>query len=152
MALVRSTPTYISVPLKKNNAMTGKVQAPSRDKTKQRGVVQAPPIYNNLNPLTSTLVSCPLSALGQSKLNHVVKVAKQLLATYPMAVVLSLFQLAFLLSNVWTSYKTLKPPPTSRRRDSPSARAISARKRELKSCLAVWIVWVRPNHEIPDFN
>ncbi|KAF8309357.1 hypothetical protein DL93DRAFT_2042783, partial [Clavulina sp. PMI_390] len=59
-----------------------------------------------------------------------------------MALLHSTFHLIFLLSNVWTSYKTLKPPPLSKRREGPSQKALATRKRELKSCLAVWIVWV----------
>ena len=59
-----------------------------------------------------------------------------------MALALPLVQLMLLLSNVWATYKTLKPLPKSRKGSAPSVRAAAARKRELKSCLAVWIVWV----------
>jgi len=59
-----------------------------------------------------------------------------------MAFALFLVQLMLLLSNVWATYKTLKPLPKSKRGSAPPVRAVAVRKRELKSCLAVWIVWV----------
>ena len=56
-----------------------------------------------------------------------------------------ILRLAMLFLNVYDSYKTLKfPPPSSRRNDGlPSVRAMTQRKRDMKGCLAVWIVWVR---------
>ncbi|KAG2013023.1 hypothetical protein CC2G_009961 [Coprinopsis cinerea AmutBmut pab1-1] len=47
-----------------------------------------------------------------------------------------------LFMNIYDTYKTLKPPPPSTRDPSrPSVRAATQRKRDLKGCLAVWIVW-----------
>ncbi|EAU82705.2 hypothetical protein CC1G_08862 [Coprinopsis cinerea okayama7 len=49
---------------------------------------------------------------------------------------------AMLFMNIYDTYKTLKPPPPSTRDPSrPSVRAATQRKRDLKGCLAVWIVW-----------
>ena len=45
--------------------------------------------------------------------------------------------------NVFETFKTMKPPmPSARRGGQPSVRAITQRKRDMKGCLAVWIVWV----------
>lgn len=64
-----------------------------------------------------------------------------------MAVVLPALRLSFLLLNLYGTFKTMKPPPISQRStrngQGPSARAMQLRKRELKSRLAVWVVWVR---------
>ncbi|TFK29024.1 hypothetical protein FA15DRAFT_664677 [Coprinopsis marcescibilis] len=47
-----------------------------------------------------------------------------------------------LFMNVYESYKTLKPPPPSTRNPTrPSVRAATQRKRDLKGCMAIWIVW-----------
>ncbi|KAG6854454.1 hypothetical protein C0991_006533 [Blastosporella zonata] len=47
-----------------------------------------------------------------------------------------------LFLNIYESYKTLrKPPPSSRSGGRPSQRALTQRKRDMKGCLAVWIVW-----------
>ncbi|KAH6914595.1 hypothetical protein BKA70DRAFT_1140796 [Coprinopsis sp. MPI-PUGE-AT-0042] len=49
---------------------------------------------------------------------------------------------AMLFMNIYDSYKTLKPPPPSSRDPTrPSVRAMTQRKRDLKGCLAVWIVF-----------
>ncbi|KAF8341430.1 uncharacterized protein EI90DRAFT_2881623, partial [Cantharellus anzutake] len=58
-----------------------------------------------------------------------------------MGLYLGLIRLAIVLSNVYWSFKSLKPPRLSRRGDAPTARAIAARKREIKACLSVWIIW-----------
>jgi hypothetical protein len=62
-----------------------------------------------------------------------------------MPLFVPILRLAMLFLNVYDSYKTLKfPPPSSRRNDGlPSVRAMTQRKRDMKGCLAVWIVWVR---------
>ena len=45
--------------------------------------------------------------------------------------------------NIYDSYKTLKDPVSSSRNGGlPIVRAISQRKRDIKGCLAVWVVWV----------
>jgi receptor expression-enhancing protein 5/6 len=44
--------------------------------------------------------------------------------------------------NVYVTYKTLKmPPPSSRNGGKPSIRAMSQRKRDMKGCMTIWIVW-----------
>lgn len=65
--------------------------------------------------------------------------------TPTMPLFVPVLRLAMLFLNVYDSYKTLKfPPPSSRRNDGlPSVRAMTQRKRDMKGCLAVWIVWVR---------
>ncbi|PBK93877.1 hypothetical protein ARMGADRAFT_902046, partial [Armillaria gallica] len=49
-----------------------------------------------------------------------------------------------LFQNTFDTFKTLKLPPPSRSSRNgglPSARAMQQRKRDMKGCLAVWIVW-----------
>ncbi|KAK0207025.1 hypothetical protein DFS33DRAFT_1318531 [Desarmillaria ectypa] len=49
-----------------------------------------------------------------------------------------------LFQNTFDTFKTLKLPPPSRSSRNgglPSARALQQRKRDMKGCLAVWIVW-----------
>lgn len=60
-----------------------------------------------------------------------------------MAVFVRVLRLAMLFFNVYDSYKVLKiPPPSAQNKGRPSLRAMSQRKRDMKGCLAVWIVWV----------
>ncbi|KAF5322644.1 hypothetical protein D9619_000241 [Psilocybe cf. subviscida] len=60
-----------------------------------------------------------------------------------MALFVPILRLLLLFLNVYDSFKTLKaPPPSSRNAGRPSVRALSQRKRDMKGCLAVWIVWV----------
>ncbi|KDR84264.1 hypothetical protein GALMADRAFT_236970 [Galerina marginata CBS 339.88] len=59
-----------------------------------------------------------------------------------MPLFVPILRLLMLFLNVYDSYKTLKDPPTSSRNGGrPSVRAVSQRKRDMKGCLAVWIVW-----------
>ncbi|KZT29362.1 hypothetical protein NEOLEDRAFT_1160504 [Neolentinus lepideus HHB14362 ss-1] len=59
-----------------------------------------------------------------------------------MPVVVPILRLSVLFLNVWETYKAYKPPrPSSRNNGKPSARAMTQRKRNMKGCLAVWIVW-----------
>ncbi|GLB34207.1 putative TB2/DP1, HVA22 family protein [Lyophyllum shimeji] len=59
-----------------------------------------------------------------------------------MPLVVPVLRLAMLFLNVYESYKTLKtPPPSARNEGRPSQRALTQRKRDMKGCLAVWIVW-----------
>jgi len=63
-----------------------------------------------------------------------------------MAVFVRVFRLAIVFFNVYDSYKILKLPPSSvSNKGRPSLRAMSQRKRGMKGCLAVWIVWVSGN-------
>ncbi|KAF9527958.1 hypothetical protein CPB83DRAFT_883775 [Crepidotus variabilis] len=60
-----------------------------------------------------------------------------------MALFVPILRLLMLFLNVYESYKTLKPPmPSSRDPSRPSVRALTQRKRDMKGCLAVWLVWV----------
>ncbi|PPQ69893.1 hypothetical protein CVT26_014156 [Gymnopilus dilepis] len=59
-----------------------------------------------------------------------------------MPLFVPVLRLLMLFLNVYDSYKTLKePPPSARNAGRPSVRAMSQRKRDMKGCLAVWIVW-----------
>jgi hypothetical protein len=60
-----------------------------------------------------------------------------------MPLVVPILRLSMLFLNVFETFKTMKPPTASARRGGqPSVRAITQRKRNMKGCLAVWIVWV----------
>ncbi|KAJ7506570.1 hypothetical protein B0H11DRAFT_2219268 [Mycena galericulata] len=59
-----------------------------------------------------------------------------------MALVVPILRLLMLLLNIYETFKVLKPPRLSRRNSGqPTVRALSQRKRTMKGCLAVWIVW-----------
>ncbi|RDB19929.1 hypothetical protein Hypma_012948 [Hypsizygus marmoreus] len=59
-----------------------------------------------------------------------------------MPLVVPILRLVMLFFNMYESYKTLKtPPPSTRNGGRPSQRALTQRKRDMKGCLAVWIVW-----------
>ncbi|EGN92033.1 hypothetical protein SERLA73DRAFT_26889, partial [Serpula lacrymans var. lacrymans S7.3] len=59
-----------------------------------------------------------------------------------MPLVVPALRLFMLFLNVYETFKTLKTPPASARRGGkPSVRAMTQRKRNLKGCLAIWIVW-----------
>lgn len=61
-----------------------------------------------------------------------------------MAIFVPALRLVMLFLNVYDSYKTLKPPqPSVRDPTRPSVRAMTQRKRDMKGCLAVWVVFVR---------
>lgn len=64
-----------------------------------------------------------------------------------MSLIVPIFRLAYVLSNVFETFKTLRPaPPSARNYGQPSLRALSQRKRAMKGCMAVWLCWVRPFH------
>ncbi|KDQ64222.1 hypothetical protein JAAARDRAFT_95625, partial [Jaapia argillacea MUCL 33604] len=59
-----------------------------------------------------------------------------------MPVVVPILRLSLLFLNVYETFKTVRLPPPSRRNGGrPSIRAMTQRKRDMKGCLAVWIVW-----------
>ncbi|PFH50142.1 hypothetical protein AMATHDRAFT_85966 [Amanita thiersii Skay4041] len=59
-----------------------------------------------------------------------------------MPLIVPILRLSMLFLNIYDSYKTLKPPaPSSRYPGRPSGRAVIRRKRCMKGCLAVWMVW-----------
>ncbi|KAG0709902.1 hypothetical protein DFH29DRAFT_993275 [Suillus ampliporus] len=57
-----------------------------------------------------------------------------------MPLVVPALRLFMVFMNVYDTYKTLKMPP-GRKGGPPSIRAMTQRKRDLKGCLAVWVVW-----------
>ncbi|KIP07734.1 hypothetical protein PHLGIDRAFT_46435, partial [Phlebiopsis gigantea 11061_1 CR5-6] len=59
-----------------------------------------------------------------------------------MGLIVPLLRLLYVSLNVYETFKTLKPPPPSSRNGGyPSVRAMSQRKRAMKGCLSIWIVW-----------
>ncbi|KAL1747255.1 hypothetical protein HDZ31DRAFT_32379 [Schizophyllum fasciatum] len=59
-----------------------------------------------------------------------------------MSLIVPALRVAMAFSNVWETYKTLKmPPPSARNGGRPTIRALSQRKRDMKSCLAVWLTF-----------
>ncbi|KAJ7771017.1 hypothetical protein DFH07DRAFT_804519 [Mycena maculata] len=59
-----------------------------------------------------------------------------------MPLVVPILRLVMVLLNIYETFKVLKPPRLSRRNSGePTIRALSHRKRSMKGCLAVWIVW-----------
>lgn len=61
-----------------------------------------------------------------------------------MGIVVPILRTAFVLLNIYETFKTLKlPPPSARNGGQPSVRAMSQRKRNMKGCLSVWLIWVR---------
>ncbi|KAJ6536739.1 hypothetical protein DFH09DRAFT_992310 [Mycena vulgaris] len=59
-----------------------------------------------------------------------------------MALGVAILRLAMLLLNIYETFKVLKRPrPSMRNSGQPTIRALSQRKRSMKGCLAVWIVW-----------
>ncbi|KAF7335339.1 hypothetical protein MSAN_02344700 [Mycena sanguinolenta] len=59
-----------------------------------------------------------------------------------MALIVPILRLVMLLLNMYDTFKVLKlPRPSARNSGQPTIRALSQRKRNMKGCLAVWIVW-----------
>jgi receptor expression-enhancing protein 5/6 len=60
-----------------------------------------------------------------------------------MGLVVLALRCYLVFQNVFITFKTLKlPPPSSRNGGQPSIRALTQRKRDMKGCMAIWIVWV----------
>ncbi|KAH9077085.1 hypothetical protein EDB83DRAFT_2348116 [Lactarius deliciosus] len=60
-----------------------------------------------------------------------------------MGLVVLTLRCYLVFQNVFITFKTLKrPPPSSRKNGQPSVRALTQRKRDMKGCMAIWIVWV----------
>ncbi|KAH9049698.1 hypothetical protein EDB84DRAFT_1644119 [Lactarius hengduanensis] len=60
-----------------------------------------------------------------------------------MGIVVLTLRCYLVFQNVFITFKTLKlPPPSSRNNGQPSVRALTQRKRDMKGCMAIWIVWV----------
>jgi len=59
-----------------------------------------------------------------------------------MPLILPLLRALWVSSNVYDSFKTLKtPPPSQKNGGQPTVRALSQRKRNIKGCMTVWLVW-----------
>lgn len=59
-----------------------------------------------------------------------------------MGLVVLALRCYLVFQNVFITFKTLKlPPPSSRNNGQPSVRALTQRKRDMKGCMAIWIVW-----------
>ncbi|KAI0254785.1 hypothetical protein BJV78DRAFT_1108824, partial [Lactifluus subvellereus] len=59
-----------------------------------------------------------------------------------MGLVVLVLRCYLVFQNVFITFKTLKlPPPSSRNNGQPSVRALTQRKRDMKGCMAIWIVW-----------
>ncbi|OBZ70118.1 hypothetical protein A0H81_09657 [Grifola frondosa] len=59
-----------------------------------------------------------------------------------MPLIVPALRLVYTFLNIFETFKTLKvPPPSSRNNGQSSIRALSQRKRAMKGCLTVWIVW-----------
>ncbi|KAJ7102645.1 hypothetical protein C8R43DRAFT_231562 [Mycena crocata] len=59
-----------------------------------------------------------------------------------MALIVPILRIMMLLLNIYETFKVLKRPRASPRNSGqPTVRALSQRKRNMKGCLAVWIVW-----------
>lgn len=59
-----------------------------------------------------------------------------------MPLIVPALRMAYVFINVFDTFKTLRlPPPSSKNNGQPSARAMSQRKRAMKGCMSVWIVW-----------
>ncbi|KAL5507906.1 hypothetical protein ACEPAH_5524 [Sanghuangporus vaninii] len=58
-----------------------------------------------------------------------------------MAVIVPILRLYLLFLNVFETFKTLKPPRRSPRTGEQTLRAVSQRKRDMKGCIAIWLVW-----------
>ncbi|KAI5120688.1 hypothetical protein M0805_006977 [Coniferiporia weirii] len=58
-----------------------------------------------------------------------------------MPLIVPLLRLFLLFLNVFETFKTLRPPPRSVRTGERTLRALSQRKRDMKGCVAIWLVW-----------
>jgi receptor expression-enhancing protein 5/6 len=60
-----------------------------------------------------------------------------------MGLIVLVLRCYLVFQNVFITFKTLKlPPPSSRNNGQPSLRALTQRKRDMKGCMAIWVVWV----------
>lgn len=60
-----------------------------------------------------------------------------------MPLIVPALRLFMLFMNVYETFKLMKAPVPRRGQSQPSARSLTQRKRNMKGCLAIWIVWVR---------
>lgn len=58
-----------------------------------------------------------------------------------MGLIVPILRVLYLSLNIYETFKTLKLP-AARNGGQPSARAMSNRKRAMKGCLSIWMVWV----------
>src|ERR1700761_9443964 len=95
--------------------------------------------HKNLFPANQTLLrlfparGTPPPSSGRSSLHQFLT----------MGLVVLALRCYLVFQNVFITFKTLKlPPPSSRNSGQPSIRALTQRKRDMKGCMAIWIVWV----------
>ena len=62
--------------------------------------------------------------------------------SHAMPLVVPALRLFLLFLNVYETFKTLKPPARSRRTGEQTPRAVSQRKRDMKGCMTIWLLWV----------
>lgn len=60
-----------------------------------------------------------------------------------MPVIVPLLRVGLLFLNVYDTFKILKLPQRSVRTGKRTIQAMSQRKRNMKGCMCVWLVWVR---------
>ncbi|SRR5229473_2085497 len=111
-------------------------QPKSRELTLQRGQV----CYKTHSfPRTS-----PTSELFQTRGTLPLLSERALLPSlFAMGLVVHFLRCYLVFQNVFITFKTLKlPPPSSRNNGRPSIRALTQRKRDMKGCMAIWVVWV----------
>ncbi|KZT05545.1 uncharacterized protein LAESUDRAFT_602256, partial [Laetiporus sulphureus 93-53] len=59
-----------------------------------------------------------------------------------MQLIVPILRMVYIFLNVFDTFKTLRLPPSSAKNGGkPTARAMSQRKRSMKGCMTVWIVW-----------
>lgn len=60
-----------------------------------------------------------------------------------MPLVVPALRLLYVFLNIYETFKVLKlPPPSARNGGQPSTRAMGQRKRAMKGCMTIWLVWV----------
>lgn len=59
-----------------------------------------------------------------------------------MPLIVPALRLLLLFLNVYESFKTLQLPQRSARTGERTVRALTQRKRDMKGCMAIWLVWV----------
>ncbi|KAI0939848.1 hypothetical protein AcV5_001123 [Taiwanofungus camphoratus] len=59
-----------------------------------------------------------------------------------MPLVVPALRLLYVFLNIYETFKVLKlPPPSARNGGQPSTRAMGQRKRAMKGCMTIWLVW-----------
>ena len=113
---------------------THTVQLVQRNEGIPSFAIKASPFRLTQTPLrTFSTRGTPPLPLGRSSLPN----------SFAMGLVVLVLRCYLVFQNVFITFKTLKlPPPSSRNNGQPSIRALTQRKRDMKGCMAIWIVWV----------